>query len=262
MTTELRRTFNEDEGNYDKYRPGYPAELFNDIAAYSQIKAGSKLLEIGTGTGQATLPFLQRDCRVTGVELGDKLAAFVAEKYKDYPNFSVLQADFMHCPLEENQYDLIFSATAFHWLPQEEAYARIMKLLKKGGTVALFWNHPFPNREDDPSNVASRNVYDRFRPSNKKIAEFGEKDCDVRRQALQKAGFGRVESRLYRRVRTLSGDEYIHLLNTYSDHRALEKNLKEQFEIEMKKAIDEVGGSIRIYDTVDLYLATKRDGNV
>ena len=58
-------------------------------------------------------------------------------------------------------------------------------------------------------------------------------------------------------MRKLSTDEYIHLLNTYSNHRALEPPLKEAFESEMRNALDEVGGFINIYDTVDLYLAQK-----
>ena len=67
----------------------------------------------------------------------------------------------------------------------------------------------------------------------------------------------KVESKLYRRVRTLTTEAYIHLLNTYSDHRALDITVKERFEMEMRKAINEVGGNINIYDTIDLYLARK-----
>lgn len=254
---EPRRSFNEDEVNYDKYRPEYPNELFEDIISYSQIESGSSLIEIGPGTGQATLPFIQLGCNITGIELGDKLSSFVAEKYLNYSNFKVINADFMLYPIEENFYDLIYCATAFHWLPKEEAYAKVMKSLKKGGTLALFWNHPFPNREDDPSNIANEKVYNKFKPSNKKQIEFSEKDCSIRVQELQQYGFEQVESKLYRRVRTLDTEAYIHLLNTYSDHLALDITIKEQFETEMRKAINEVGGSINIYDTIDLYLAKR-----
>ncbi len=73
--------------------------------------------------------------------------------------------------------------------------------------------------------------------------------------ALRAWGFRDVEAKLYRRVRTLMTEEYIGLLNTYSDHRVLESELKQRFEEEMRKAINEVGGYIRIYDTIVLYLA-------
>lgn len=254
---ELRRSFDEDALNYDRYRPGYPQALFDDVIAYSHIGAGSRLVEIGIGTGQATKPFLELGCRVTGIELGENLSAFVAEKFRDCGGFNVVNADFMSCPVEENSCDLIYCATAFHWLPKEAAYSKIMRSLKSGGSVALFWNHPFPNRDGDPSNTASKRVYAKFRPSGKAVREFCEEDCAVRVKELKSFGFENAEYRLYKRVRKLSTDEYIHLLNTYSDHRALEPSLKEAFESEMRKALDEVGGFINIYDTVDLYLAQK-----
>ena len=254
---ELRLSFNDDAVNYDKYRPKYPQALFDDVVSYSKIKAGSKLIEIGIGTGQATLPFIQLGCRVTGIELGENLSAFVADKYKEYSNFNVVRADFMDFPIEENSCDLIYCATAFHWLPKEKAYKKIMNSLKKGGSIALFWNHPFPNRDNDESNAANKKIYDKFRHSGKKQKEFGEEDCIIMAQELTRNGFENVEYKLYKRVRKLSADEYIHLLNTYSDHRALDPNTKEAFESEMRQAVNEAGGIINIYDTIDLYLAKK-----
>ncbi len=254
---ELQWTFNEDAVNYDKYRPGYPQALFENVISYSQIKEGSKLIEIGIGTGQATLPFIQLDCKVTGIELGENLSTFVAEKYKAYSNFNVINMDFMNCPIEENSCDLIYCATAFHWLPKKEAYSKIMNSLKRGGSIALFWNHPFPNRVDDPSNIASQKIYNKFRHSGEKQKEFSKEDCIIIVQELTRYGFENVEYQLYKRVRKLNTDEYIHLLNTYSDHRALNPTLKEMFESEMRQAINEAGGTINIYDTIDLYLAQK-----
>ncbi|BBF42294.1 methyltransferase [Lachnospiraceae bacterium KM106-2] len=251
---ELRRTFNKDAYLYDEYRPEYPDELFTDIISYTHIERGSKLLEIGVGTGQATRPFLELGCDIIGIELGDQLSSYVRDKYKDYDNFKVINDDFMSYPIEENSYDFIYCATAFHWLPKEEAYTKIRRALKKDGTLALFWNHPYPNREDDRSNLANQRIYQKYRPSDEKQIEFSEKDCNKYRDELVEFGFQKVESKLYRRVRTLQTEEYIQLLNTYSDHIALRAEVKEKFEGDMRKAIDEVGGRINIYDTLDLYL--------
>ena len=66
---DLRKTFNTDEYNYDKSRPAYPKNLFNDIFEYINLSENSNVLEIGIGTGQATLPFLNKGCNVTAVEL-------------------------------------------------------------------------------------------------------------------------------------------------------------------------------------------------
>ncbi len=254
---ELRKSFDEDAVNYDRYRPGYPEALFADVRAYAGLTADSRLLEIGVGTGQATLPFLLAGCKITGIELGENLSAYAAEKFRAYPGFSAVNQDFMAYPLEAESCDLVYSATAFHWLPKEAAYPKIMRGLKPGGCIALFWNHPFPNRMDDPSNVASRRVYDALRPSGREPKEFGPEDCLPMVRELEAQGFAHVTCRLYKRVRRLGTEDYIHLLNTYSDHRALPPQQKDAFETAMRDAIDGVGGGINIYDTIDLYLGRK-----
>lgn len=254
---DLRKTFNENVLNYANARPGYMQELFADIFDYAQINPNGKALEIGIGTGQATKPFLDRGYFVTAVELGDQLAAYAKTKFASYSNFHILHADFMETELEAESFDILYSATAFHWLPQQAAYQKVFHLLKPGGTIALFWNHPFPNRPEDESNQASQRVYDKYRPSEKAI-EFSAADCKKREQALREAGFTDVKSKIYHRVRTLHTEEYIALLNTYSDHLALKDDIRHAFEEEMRQALRTVGGTINIYDTVDLYLARKQ----
>lgn len=254
---DLRMKFNEDEENYDKYRPSYVKELYQDIINYSGICKGSEVLEIGIGTGQATLPFLNVGCNITAVELGDKLAAYSRRKFSEYQNIKIVNADFTECNWNDNSYDLIYSATAFHWIPQEQGYSIAKSILKLKGTIALFWNHPFPNRLDDETNIANRKVYDKYRPSSRPIVEFAEKDCQKRLDELEQHGFTDITSKLYYQIRTLKSDEYISLLNTYSDHRALPPDIKIAFEKDMKKAIDDINGEINIYDTIDLYLARK-----
>ena len=254
---DLRLKFNEDEINYDYVRPTYPDELFADIIRYSSVAEGSHSLEIGIGTGQATKSILQTGCLVTAIELGDKLSDLVKNKFRKYNNFNVINADFMTLPLESDSYDLVYCATAFHWLPLEEGYGKVKDILKHGGTIALFWNHPFPNRKDDISNQVNKRVYDKYCPSDKEIVEFGKKDCERRTRELEQFGFKDVKAKLYHRIRTLTSDSYIALLNTYSDHRALDVKIKDAFEAEMKTLIDEIGGKINIYDTIDLYLARK-----
>lgn len=254
---KIRFVFDEDAANYDKIRPSYPDELFIDIFTYfkSHHPSYAKILEIGMGTGQATLPFLTSGFNVTAIELGKHLSDFVGNKFKSYSNLTVINGDFMDVSLVKNSFDLIYSATAFHWLPNPEKYQRVKSLLKPNGMLALFWNHPFVRNKKDPSNMASAAVYDKYRPTDQIQNEFDTKDMDVIKQELKINGFKVIESKLYKRIRTLDTESYISLLNTYSDHRILPKTVKENFENVMREAINKIGGKINIYDTIDLYLA-------
>ena len=126
---DLRTTFNTDEFNYDKARPDYPSELFEGIFKYSNPSANSSVLEIGIGTGQATLPFLKKNYNLTAVELGNRLAEYCKQKFSPYENINIINNDFLEANLPENSFDLIFSATAFHWIPKDSGYTKVKSLL-------------------------------------------------------------------------------------------------------------------------------------
>ena len=248
--------FDKGVKEYDKFRPTYPEDLYEDIINYSKITKESALLEIGCGTGQATKPFLDRDFNVLALELGENLANFARKKFKNYPNFLVTNRDYMDFPLKEEICDLVFAATSFHWLPEDLALEKIKSELKFGGTLALFWNHPYPNRDEDETNKASKEVYIKHR-GKKELKEFSESDTEIKLNLLKKHGFVNVTSKIYKRVRVLTAEEYIGLIRTYSDHLSLPKKKQKEFEEDMRNAINKVGGKINIYDTVDLYLAKK-----
>lgn len=46
-----RTHFNDIVENYDKMRPEYPREIFEDVIKYSNTLTGKGAIEIGAGTG-------------------------------------------------------------------------------------------------------------------------------------------------------------------------------------------------------------------
>ncbi|QWU16216.1 Methyltransferase domain-containing protein [Paenibacillus sophorae] len=256
---DLRLKFNEDVLNYDKMRPTYVKELFHDVIQFSNLNNSKKALEIGIGTGQATLPFLYTGCKVTAIELGESLANFSAEKFSEFANFNVINHDFESVALDHNHYDLVYSATAFHWIPQEIGYTKVYQLLRNGGVLALFWNRPFPARKGD-LHTAMQKVYDKYRPLFKKpilAHRHSEENCLEMVNTIKRYGFIDVSFKLYHRTRTFDAKSYVSLLNTYSDHRALQEDKRILLEKEIIEAINHYGGHINLHDTIELFLARK-----
>src|SRR5919107_280790 len=85
----LRSTFDGAALLYDEVRPGYPEDLFDDVVALSRIPSGGRILEIGCGTGQATVPLARRGYRILCVELGENLAAVARRNLAAYPQAEV-----------------------------------------------------------------------------------------------------------------------------------------------------------------------------
>lgn len=253
---DLRFTFNEDVLNYDKMRPTYVKELYENIIQFSNLDSNKNALEIGIGTGQATLPFLNTGCNLTAVELGENMAKFSKEKFAKFHNFDVINSDFESANLKKDDYDLIYSATAFHWIPQEVGYTKVFNLLKSGGVMALFWNHV--SRTDAELDFAIQEVYNKYKSTNESlIHKFSEEKCLEIAETIKKYGFVDVGYKLYYQTRLFDVPKYLSLLNTNSDHRARPEETRILIENELSNVINNFGGKIEKKDTIDLYLARK-----
>lgn len=253
----LECTFNTEAQKYEKMRPGYVPELYEDIFNYISIDKLSNVVEIGIGGGQATLPILKTGCKLTAVEYGDNLAELCRQKFKKFPNFSAITAKFEDFKYDNDTYDLIYSASAFHWIPEETGYTRVFKMLKSGGVFARFANHPYKDKRREEIHEAIQKIYAVYMPNSLEPKEYSEDNAKKRAEIAYKYGFIDISYKLYHRTRTYTAKEYISLLGTYSDHIAIEKNTREKFFSEIEKVIDNLGGQITIYDTIDMQLARK-----
>ena len=90
-----------------------------------------------------------------------------------------------------------------------------------------------------------------------KYPEYTEEQAADRAETAKKYGFTDVRYALYHRTRTLSAGEYRSLIATYSDHIAMEQSIREKFFDAIAETIDRHGGSISVFDTIDLELARK-----
>ena len=255
-------TFNTVADSYEKIRPSYPDELYQALFAYAPLDDSCSALEIGIGAGQATLPVLKNGCTLTAVEYGDQLARLCREKFSDYSRFSVITGKFENADLPDNTFDLVFSASAFHWVPEEIGYRKVFRILKPGGAFARFATHPY-QAKDNPAlfkeiqNAYAEYYYPYYQKQPGKLSEYTEEQAAARAEIANRHGFTDVQYALFHRIRTLSATEYRELIGTYSDHITIEESIRERFFDAIEDTINRYGGSILIYDTIDLQMARK-----
>ena len=254
----LGHTFDAVPQAYDRFRPAYVDELYRDLLALHPLDGTCRALEIGAGTGQATEPILRTGCAVTALEPGANLAAFLAAKFAEDSGLSVKICRFEDFSAPSGSYDLIYSATAFHWVDPDTGYSRAFDLLKPGGLFARFANHPFPAADDPALFEAIQTLYGAYY-GRERAPERGSEEEMAKNLARLPEGYGFVRTgwKLYHRTRTLSPEEYVGLLGTYSDHLALEPARREAFFSGIRAAIEAHGDRIAIRDTIDLEFAVK-----
>ncbi len=253
----LEWTFDTNAETYDNLRPGYPSKLYSDIFAQIALNSTSNAVEIGIGGGQATLPILKTGCSLIAVEYGENLSELCREKFKNFPKFKVVTSKFEDYISENESCDLIYSASAFHWIPEEIGYSKVFDLLKSGGVFARFANHPFGDKGRLKLWEEIQKIYAVYMPNSKSPKPYTEADAESRSKIAEKYGFVDISYKLYHRTRSFSAAEYTKLLSTYSDHIALPENIRNEFYLKIKEAINNHGGTITIYDTIDLQIARK-----
>ena len=249
--------FNSVAENYDRYRPGYSEALFHEIAAYAELPRGANVLEVGCGTGKATLPLLELGCSVTALEPGDELASVARRNCAAFRELRLLPVRFEEYDGEGGPFDLICSATAFHWIPEETGYPKLSALLKTGGCAALFWNIRIPASGDPVLFERIQRVYRKCRPGSRPPETEGLSRYSSCLKSFARHGFQRIQTRVFREFFTASAEEYLGYLNTCSDHLALPPSVRLPFERELSDVINDSGGMLSMENRQELYLAEK-----
>ena len=256
-------TFDTVASTYEKLRPGYVKELYQMLFDYISIDENSTVVEVGSGGGQATAPILSTGCQLIAVEYGEQFSELLKDKFKEYQKFSVITGKFEDTVFEDNAFDLVFSASAFHWVPEKIGYEKVFSMLKNGGVFARFANHPYRDKGNPALTQEIDEIYDQYynkyyNKERKTISEYTEQQAKELAMIASKYGFSDIRYKLFYRERLFSAKDYIKLLGTYSDHIAIEENIRNKFFERIEEAINKHGGTITIYDTIDLQLAKKQ----
>ncbi len=142
---ELRAGFDLAAEEYQRTRPVCPPALFDDLVERAGLGAGDRVLEIGCGTGQATVPLAERGLAVTAVELGAELSAVARRRLAAFPAAAVVTSAFEDWPGEGAPFDAVVAVSSLHWIDPHLRYARPHELLRPGGAMAVagcMWAQP------------------------------------------------------------------------------------------------------------------------
>jgi SAM-dependent methyltransferase len=151
---------------YDDIRPGYPESVINTIVTVSKIPTDGRILEIGCGTGQATLAFARLGYYMECLDIGKTMCSITRQKCSRYPKIRVHNRMFETWNPRFSQYDIVLAAQSFHWIEPAVGFLKISRLLKNKGSIALLWNeHPRPYKGFFQK---VRKIYDAVFPEEKK----------------------------------------------------------------------------------------------
>jgi SAM-dependent methyltransferase len=244
---------------YDRARPSYPERLVDDLVSLADIGEGSRVLEIGPGTGQLSVRLAGRGVSLVAVERGPNLAEVARRKLSRFAGAEVVTADFERWKAPPASFDVVVAATSFHWLDPSTRMARCAGLLRPGGSLAIVQTRWGVAHGDDPFFAASQSCYARWDPHHDP-AFRQTRPGDVTHPCGELAApeFGDVVHRRHLCAREYSAATYCDLLGTFSDVLALEARCRRGLLDCMANLIDaRFGGRIVRHDTYDLCIARR-----
>jgi SAM-dependent methyltransferase len=221
------RAFDAWAADYERYRPGYPAALFDAIATQLGLKSNAAVVDLGAGTGKVARAAAARGWRVTAVDPGEPMLAELRERAAaEGVEIDVVLASAEDTGLPAASFDAALAGEAYHWFDAPAALAEMARIVRPSGGIAFFWN--VGDTEESPLVAGERWL----------VAEYGIDGSDVRRpgplpetrEAIRAAGaFDEPEFIQVPHVVGMSGAEYIGLARTKSHLRTAPAELQERY---------------------------------
>jgi ubiquinone/menaquinone biosynthesis C-methylase UbiE len=247
---------------YDRARPAYPPALFKQLDDHFNFRIGETALEIGCGTGKATEHLAARGLTITGIDIAPDLLAIANGKLKGW-KVRLLQSSFEDFTAPDALFNYIVAAAAFHWIDPAIAFKKTRFLLKENGAVILIWT--IRRDPDSPERAAIDGMYGKYAPSllarpwqeTGPAAGISQTAYNEARAMLEKdiaeGRFRNLKTFTVHRQQIYTTEDYLSLLDTYSDHKRLKPDERTCLYAALKTFINERGGRIEIpYDCVAL----------
>ncbi len=244
---------------YDRVRPAYPEALYDRIIAFGNLTTAAKVLEVGVGTGKATLPLAERGFSILGLEPGQSLTARSRLQLEKFPLVSLRASRFEDWEVEPGAFGLAFSAQAYHWLDPNLRLGKLAAALRPSGVLAVFGHAP--SLAPGPLRDAVDEIYARVAPELARRsgahAWYLSEESPVMSELTTSLDFTDAEYAAFDWERSLDAREYEILLRTYSDHTALPPERLSGLVMAIDAAIREHGGVVRMSYRTGLFLARR-----
>ena len=251
---EQSQVFGEVADSYHAARLDYPAELIADVLDYARLD-GRPVVEVGAGTGKATLAFAAHGLELTCVEPDPRMAQVLRRTVAPYPAVRVENLTFEDWRPGGRRFGLLYAATSWHWTDPATRWDLAWAALVPGGALALFWNG---TAVVDPAvHAALAEVdadYPDLRPPHAQLAaevdaddqDWGRHDGTPEAETRRDDRFTDQRSTRHRRPQHFDTAHYLRYLDSISRYRILSDERREQVLADTARVLDAHGGGIDV----------------
>ena len=260
---EGRRLFGIDPGAYEAARPRYPERIYDVLRDRCGLGPGTRTLEIGPGTGQASFRLAALGARpLVVVEPDESLAAHLtALADARGVSIDVLVQPLESAELPDESFDLAVAASSFHWVDQDLGLAKAARSLRPGGWWAMWWNLHGDRSAGNPFHEATAELLAGMSASPSEGAHGRPRfalDDEARTAGLAAAGFECIEHEVVRWEARWDTAGIRALYSTFSPMLSLEAIERERLLDGIARiAAEQFGGQVELAMLTPIYTAQR-----
>lgn len=257
--------FKNTSSYYSKYRLGYPQEFFDYVYNYFNLNENGRLLDLGCGTGQISIPFSTRLKEVIAIDpeeemlieaeeastkLKIKNIKFIKEKAEDITN-------------KLGVFNLTTIGAAFHWMNQVEVLQLIYNLTQQGGGIAIVNDSSSPWRDKPEEwNTIRKEIIQKYLGKKRRAGNsfFTNKSNKTFKELLIDSPFNECEEWIHEYTYEWTNESIINILySTSFASKDLLGDKVQKFENELKTKLLEIepSGVYKEKIQVEVLLAKK-----
>ena len=127
---------------YAKYRLGYPASFFEHLVKSFNLDKTSRVLDLGTGTGQIAIPMAALAKEIIAVDPEQEMLdeANRQAEQKHIANITWLRSRAEDISSELGAFKATTMGASFHWMEQDKVLEKVYERTEEGGGVAIVAN--------------------------------------------------------------------------------------------------------------------------
>jgi SAM-dependent methyltransferase len=130
--------FGRTASDYGKHRAGFPDAFFWRIQQLGLISGGTRLLDLGTGTGTIARGMSQRGCVTSALDISEELVA--TSKQLDQQEdvkiaYQIASAE--ETGLASESFDVVTAGQCWHWFDGDKAAQEVKRLLVPDGHIII-----------------------------------------------------------------------------------------------------------------------------
>ena len=174
MNPKFKDYFSSKSAAYARYRPVYPASLYEYLASISQ--SHELAWDCATGTGQAALGLVPYFDRIIATDASESQITHA----RPHRNISYQVTTAEKTSIPTSSVDLIVAAQALHWFDLNGFYSEVDRVLKRKGAIAV-WSYNLLTVSPDVDSVVNRlyhNILGAYWPSERRLVEDGYRGMD------------------------------------------------------------------------------------